>query len=102
MDPGASDTEVLGQYVQRLVAYLYADYGLRASTWVSRLQRAFTTMTEFFYRVVLRKNLAKMVIMACQTCRALGGRSVETYGISMTGERKTYCERLLHWVCCSK
>ena len=53
---------------------------------------------DLFDRVSLRTNVAKKVIMACQPCRALGGHSLEVYGLRMTDDGHNYGEWLRQWV----
>ena len=62
-------------------------------TWVARLQRAFTTLTELFDRVGLYTNVAKKVSIAYHPYRELWGDSVEAYGIKMMEEGNTYLGR---------
>ena len=50
---------------------------------------------EIFDHMGLQTNVAKMVKMDFQPCRALGGNSAEEYGLWMMGEGHTYWERLL-------
>ena len=100
MDLGASGTEGLGQGVQRLEAYFYADDGILALALATRLQRAFDTLTELFGRVGLHTNVVKTVIMDCKTCLAIGGPYAEAYGIRMMGEGQTYRYRLRQRVYC--
>ena len=56
-----ADPEGPSKLTQCLVVYFYADDGLIASTQVGRIQRNFNALMELFDRVVLRKNLQKMV-----------------------------------------
>ena len=90
VDPGSDGKEGFGWDVKSLAAYFYADDELLASTWVARLQWYFNTLAELFDRVELRTNVAKMVIMDCRPCRALGGHSVMVYYLSMNGRGDTY------------
>ena len=73
MDPGAADIEGLGRDIQHTEVYFYAYGRLLTLTWVTRLQRAFTTLTDLFGCVGISTNVANTVSMACQPCRALGG-----------------------------
>lgn len=84
VDPGTAYIEGFGSYFQHLTAYFYADDVLNDSNLVTRLQRAFTTLTELFDHVVLCTNVAKTVRMACQHFRTLGVHYVDTYGLKMT------------------
>ena len=86
--------------MQHLTAYLYADDGLLVSMWATHLQQDFDTLTELFDRVGLRTNVAKMVSMACQPCRALGVHSSEGYRIQITGEGLSFRDRICQRVCC--
>ena len=52
----------------------------------NRLQKAFDNLKELFDHVGLHTNVAKMVSMACQPCRALGVHSAKAYIIRMTEE----------------
>ena len=90
MEPGTAETECLGQDVQRSEAYFNADDGLLALTWTTHLHWAFETLAVLFDCVGLHNNVAKMVSMAGQPCRAIGGHSVEDYGLWMRGEEQTY------------
>ena len=100
MDPGAADTEGSGRDVEYITAYFYTDDGLLALTWVAHLQHAFTKLTKLFVRLVLCKNIAKTVSMDYQPGRALGGHSVEAYGLRIRGGDHTYREQLWKRVCC--
>ena len=42
----------------------------------------------------MRTNVVKMVSMACQPCRVIGGHSAEAYVLRMMGEVIIYGERL--------
>ena len=53
------DIEGFEQDIQRLAAYLYANYGPLASTQSDRLHRVFDVLTELFYRVGLCTNTEK-------------------------------------------
>ena len=92
VDPGTADTEDFGWDVQHITAYFYADNGILNLTQVARLQHAFTTLAELSIRVGLCKNITKTVRMDYQPCRALGGHSVEAYGLRMIKEGHTYRE----------
>ena len=62
-----------------LLAYLYTENILIASTQQDRLQRSFEFHTDFFNHVRLQVKAGKMVRMVCQTCHAPGGMSEESY-----------------------
>ena len=62
--------------------------------WAVRLQQYFEILMEQFNRMGLRKNVAKMVRIDCNTCRTLGGHLEEAYGLRVMGEGNTYRERL--------
>ena len=49
-------TEVLGLFIQDLVAHFYANDGIFASTQPKRLQRAFGVLADLFNRVGLQVN----------------------------------------------
>ena len=51
-------------------------------------------MTDLFGRFGMRTNVVKMVSMACQPCRAIGGHSAEAYVLRMMGEVIIYSEWL--------
>ena len=42
----------------------------------------------------MRTNVVKMVSMACQPCRVVGGHSAEAYGLRLMREVIIYGERL--------
>ena len=63
----------------------YADHGLLALTLLARLQRAFDTLTELFYRMVLLTNVAKTVKFSCHPFCVLWGYYVEAYSLQMKG-----------------
>ena len=52
--------------------------------WATRLQWAFIIMAGLFDWIGLHTNIGKSVIMAYQPCHAIGGHSVEPYGLRMT------------------
>ena len=70
--------------------------------WAARIQQYFGILMEQFNRMGLRKNVAKMVRMACHPCRTLGGHLEEAYGLRVMGEGNTYWERLRQRVRCPK
>ena len=80
VDPGTAYIEGFGSYFQHLTAYFYADDVLNDSNLVTRLQRAFTTLTELFDHVVLCTNVANAVSMDCKTCHTLGVQSIYAHG----------------------
>ena len=90
-EPG---TEGIGQDIQLLTKYLYADDGLLASPWKTRLQWAFNVMTELFGRAGMRTDVVKMVNMARKPCRVIGGNYAKSYGLRMTIETIIHQERL--------
>ena len=57
VDPAVARTEGFGWNVQRLEEYFYADNGILASMWETRLQREFDTLAEFLDRVGNRTNM---------------------------------------------
>ena len=59
--PGA---EGLGETIQELVAFFYADDGLVASPQTDRFQRAFKVLTDLFDQVGLLTNVRKKVSIA--------------------------------------
>ena len=59
------------------------------------LQQALDTLTELFDCLGLCTNVTKMVSMACQTFRVLGGHSLGSYGLQMTGKGQTYQDQLI-------
>ena len=63
------------RYIQRLVAYFYAVYGLLELTPEQWIQKSFDVLTDFFGRAGLRTNMVKTVSMVCQPCRTIGGHS---------------------------
>ena len=67
-------------------AYFYVEKGLLVLMQENRLQKAFDNLKELFDHVGLHTNVAKMVSMACQPCRALGVHSAKAYIIRMTEE----------------
>ena len=69
----------LGLTIIYLTDYFYASDVIVALNQPERLHRAFVVLTGLFYRVGLRKNIAKTVGMVCQTCHAPGGMSEEAY-----------------------
>ena len=73
-----------------MVSYLYADDGFLKFMGTERIQQEFHVLTELFDWVLLRTNVGKMVIMACQPCRATEGHSIEAYDLWMMGEGRTY------------
>ena len=101
VDPGTTGTEGFGRDVQQLAAYFYAGDGILVSTCAACLQRGFDTLTELFDRVVLRTNVVNMVSMGFQPFLALGGHSMEVYGLQMTGKGHIYRERLHQRVHCT-
>ena len=72
-----------------MVAYFYAYNGLLVPTRAVMLQRAFLVMTEIFHRVGLCNHVVKTVIVAFQPCCAIGGQSMEAYGLCMTVKGRT-------------
>ena len=70
-----SDTEVLVEMVQEILAYFYADDRLVASPWTERLQRLFGVLTDLFDQVFLKKNVRKTMIMSCCPYHKPGGVS---------------------------
>ena len=96
VEPGAADTVVFGQYVQRLASYFYAGNGIIASIWLAFLQRAFETFTERFDHVDLRTNVSNKVSMDCHTFRMIGGHYTDAYGLRMMGEVHNFWERIRH------
>ena len=84
--------EGFGRDIQRLTSYFYANDGLLASTWAHRLHRSFDVLTDLFEQVGLCTNVVNTVSMACRPCRAIGGHSVEAYGLRITREELTYRE----------
>ena len=63
----------------------YAEDGLLASMRETRLQTVFDTLTQLFDHVGLHINVASTVIMDCQPYCALGGHSVDSYGLQLVG-----------------
>ena len=56
-----AELEGFERFFQRLVAFLYVDYGLLASPWPPFLQEALDVLTGLFDRFGLRNNVAKTV-----------------------------------------
>ena len=73
-----------------MVAYFYAYNGLLVSTREVMIQQAFQVMTEIFHRMGLCNNVGKTVIVAFQPCCAIGGKSMEAYGLCMKVEGRTH------------
>ena len=76
---GEAITEGFKRDVQRLETYFYLDDRILVPMRATRLQQAFDTLMELFNRVGLCTNVAKTVIMACQSCREIGVHLVEAY-----------------------
>ena len=91
VNPG---TEGFGQDIQRMAKDFYADNGLLVSTRVTWLHQAFDVLTEKFDWDRMLTNVIKTVIMTCQPCCAIGGNSVEAYGLRLTEEGLSYQDRL--------
>ena len=68
------------------MSYLYANKDLLVSKGENWLHRSFDVLAELFDRVGLCTNMGNTVSMACQPCCAIGGHSVEAYGLRMTVE----------------
>ena len=68
--PTEDSTERLGLLIQYLMVYLYADYGLVASTQMEILQRVFEILAILFNQVRLQTSMRNTVSMACHTCHA--------------------------------
>ena len=68
-----------------MAAYFYADNRLLALTRVTQLQQYFYTLVDLFECVFLPTNMVKVVSMACQPYRALGGNLADAYGLQMIG-----------------
>ena len=83
-----------------MISYSYAGDGLIASMRVERLQLVFHFLMDLFDWLVLCINVSKTVSIVCQTCRAIGGHSMEAYGLQMTDEGSTHKEQLLLCIRC--
>ena len=92
LGPDVAVTEGFGWDVYHLAEYFYADDDILASNRATRLQWSFETLTKIFNQMGLCKNVAKTMIITCQTCRALGIHSVEACRLQVTGEGYTYQE----------
>ena len=60
--------EVLGETIQELEDFFYAEDGLVAPPRTERLQRALNVLTHLFYRSGLHTNVRKTMSMACWAC----------------------------------
>ena len=87
---GCDGLEGFVRYVQRLVAYFYADYGLITSTWSEILQRVFDVLKDIFDRFNLRTNIGKTVSMIFQPYHAIAGHSAGACGLWVTWEGLIY------------
>ena len=83
--------EGLGETVQELAAYFYADNGLIMSPRPERLQRSFDVLTDQFG---LHTNVRKTVSIAFQPCHAPGGLPEVAYARRVTGIGQSYWEQL--------
>ena len=86
--------------IKCLVEYLYADDGLLELMRETWLQSLFGVLMELFDRVGMCTNMGKMVSMMSQPCCAIGGQSLDAYGLSMVGEGLIYWDRLCQRVRC--
>ena len=79
--------------VQTLETLLYADGGLLAYPWSSRIQESMDVLMELFDWIGLRKNVNNMVGIICQLCRTASRQSKVAYNRRMAGEGPSYRAR---------
>ena len=79
--------------VQTLETLFYADGGLLASPWSSRIQESMDVLMDLFDSIGLRKNVNNMVGIICQLCRTASRQSKVAYNRRMAGEGPSYRAR---------
>ena len=82
--------EGLGDTIQKLTSFFYADGRLVALPRLERLHRALNFLKDLFSRVDLHIDVQKMVSMAFRPCYPCGGLLESAYTRQATGVAPSY------------